>query len=77
MLKCREVLGLGSVYVDDVLGAKERWSVRAHLLICSNCRAYIRKLKLTIDTVGELEPVRLDDSEVDQILQRTLPGERN
>lgn len=74
MLKCRDVLGLGSAYIDADLRASEVWSVRMHLLICSNCRAYIQRLRLTINTVEELEPLRTRESDVELILRRVLPN---
>lgn len=74
MLKCRDVLGLGSAYVDAGLSTSEVWSVRMHLLICPNCRAYIQKLRLTINTVEELAPLRVSESDIELILKRALPG---
>ena len=75
MLKCRDMLELGSTYIDAGLTPKEVWSVRMHLLICSNCRAYIQKLKLTVNTVGELDSYRTREGEVDIIMGRVFGEE--
>jgi anti-sigma factor RsiW len=73
MLKCRDVLGLGSVYVDDALPTAELWQVRMHLLICSHCRAYVQKLRLTIHTVQELDALQTREADVELVLGRVLP----
>jgi len=73
MLKCRDMLELGTAYLDDGLNRPELWAVRMHLLICPNCRAYIQKLKLTVNTVGELESYRTREGEVELILGRVFP----
>jgi len=75
MLKCRDMLELGSAYLDAGLSPREVWAVRMHLLICTNCRAYIQKLKLTVNTVGELETFATRESEVELILGRVLGKE--
>jgi hypothetical protein len=77
MLKCRDVLGLGSAYIDAALPAGEVWQVRMHLLICSNCRAYVQKLRLTINTVQELDAFHTREADVELILGRVLSRDQD
>lgn len=67
MLKCREVLVLGSSYVDGALTPAERRALRLHLLICRHCRKYVRCLRLTRATVGMLL-VPVEEQRIRQIL---------
>ena len=76
MLKCRDMLGLGSAYIDAALAPGEVWSVRMHLLLCSNCRAYVQKLRLNIHTVGELDSFHAREADVELILGRVLPRDQ-
>lgn len=76
MLKCRDVLEIGSAYVDAGLTRSDVWNVRMHLLICGNCRAYIQKLRLTIHTAGELESHAPSERQVEDILMKVLGNQR-
>ncbi|MGH8493219.1 MAG: anti-sigma factor family protein [Moraxellaceae bacterium] len=67
MLKCRDVLALGSVYVDGAQTARARLALRAHLLICGHCRQYIRSLRLTVASVQSLR-LPVSEAEVARIL---------
>jgi hypothetical protein len=63
MLTCKEQVAKSSDYVDNVLGLRERLGVRYHLMLCPNCRRYIRQLRLAIATLKilpEEPPANLD-----------------
>ena len=45
MLNCKQVATLASDYLDNDTPLK--WQIRLHLLMCSNCRRFIRHLKIT------------------------------
>ena len=45
MLNCKQVATLASDYLDEVTPLK--WQIRLHLLMCANCRRFIRHLKIT------------------------------
>lgn len=47
MLSCKEVATQASEYLDSNMNARVRWQMRLHLMMCSNCRRFIRHLKLT------------------------------
>lgn len=74
MLKCIDVLAMGSSYVDGALTPAERRSLRLHLLICRHCRKYVRAMDLTRRTVRHL-PVPADESRVVRILSLIPPAD--
>jgi hypothetical protein len=45
MLNCKQVATLASDYLDNATPLK--WQIRLHLLMCANCRRFIRHLKIT------------------------------
>ena len=47
MLSCKEVAHLASDYLDKHADGNVSWKIRLHLLACSNCRRFIRHLKIT------------------------------
>lgn len=47
MLKCRDILEQADAYLVGNLNSWQRLQFRLHLALCSNCRRYLRQLKLT------------------------------
>jgi hypothetical protein len=47
MLKCRDVLEQADAYLDQQLSGWQRLQFKLHLLLCRNCRRYIKNLQLT------------------------------
>ncbi len=45
MLNCRQAATLASDYLDNNTPLK--WQIRWHLLMCANCRRFVRHLKIT------------------------------
>lgn len=74
MLKCRDVLALGSAYIDGATTGREKFALRAHLLICGHCRKFIRSLRLTTHTMGQLL-VPVDEWRVREIIAVLPPQE--
>lgn len=74
MLKCIDVLALGSVYVDGAMTPAERRSLRLHMLVCRHCRKYLRALQLTRATIAHL-PVPVAEQTVEQVLSAIPPTE--
>ncbi len=73
MLKCRDVLALGSVYVDGATTRRETFALRTHLLMCGHCRRFIRALRLTTRTVEQLS-LPVDEGRVQQIIALLPPA---
>jgi hypothetical protein len=45
MLNCKQVATLAGDYLDNNTSLK--WQIRLHLLMCANCRRFIRHLRIT------------------------------
>lgn len=62
MLSCKQVAAIASDYLDNNTPLK--WQIRLHLLMCANCRRFVRHLKITRDIsakiVGEDASVNTD-----------------
>lgn len=62
MLTCREMSELGSAIIDGKLRLRTRLAVLTHLSLCSNCRRYVRQLRITSQVLQQLP---LDQGSVD------------
>ncbi|WP_062060464.1 zf-HC2 domain-containing protein [Cellvibrio sp. OA-2007] len=50
MLSCKQVAALASDYLDRNSldnNTQLKWQIRLHLLMCANCRRFVRHLKIT------------------------------
>lgn len=74
MLKCRDVLALGSTYVDGASSGREKLALRTHLMMCGHCRRFIRALRLTARTVSQL-PMPVEEWRVQKIIALLPPVE--
>jgi anti-sigma factor RsiW len=59
-LVCRQAVALVTDYLDDALNRRQRRRFEAHLRGCPNCSRYLEQIRLTIESVGHVEPERLD-----------------
>lgn len=54
MLKCKEVAEFASDFLDKNTGAKLSLKIRLHLLICANCRCFVKHLDVTKIVVAKI-----------------------
>lgn len=47
MLKCRDVAQEASDYIDNALPWPRRLGMWLHLFICTNCRRFLRHIRIT------------------------------
>lgn len=50
MLNCKQVATIASDYLDNNYldnNTQLKWQIRLHLLMCANCRRFVRHLKIT------------------------------
>ncbi|MCO6055308.1 zf-HC2 domain-containing protein [Pseudomonas sp. MOB-449] len=47
MLSCKELVARSSDLLDGELSFRERMAMRRHLVLCRNCRRFIKQMKLT------------------------------
>lgn len=59
MLTCKELTELITDYLEGRLPLSRRLSFRLHVMMCRNCRNYLRQMKITVRSLGAmpLEPV--------------------
>jgi anti-sigma factor RsiW len=68
-LVCRQAVALVTDYLDDALPRRQRRRFEAHLRTCPNCSQYLIQIRLTIDTVGHVEPDELDPEVKDDLIE--------
>lgn len=54
MLTCKELVARSSDLLDEQLGFREKLALRRHLLLCRNCRRYLRQMRLVRATLRAL-----------------------
>ena len=64
MLSCKELVANSSDFLDGQLRLRQRIAVRLHLASCSNCRRFIRQMRVTQAVLRQLpdEPIPELDS---------------
>jgi anti-sigma factor RsiW len=68
-LVCRQAVALVTDYLDDALPRRQRRRFEAHLRHCPNCSRYLEQIRLTIDTVGHVEPDELDSDVKNELIE--------
>ena len=63
ILTCQEVANLASDYLDKHADGKLSLKIRVHLMMCANCRRFVKHLRLTTAAAPHL--VYKDNSPVD------------
>lgn len=77
MLNCREVLEQADVYLANELSDWQRFQFKLHLLLCRNCRRYLKNLRLT-QLVSQQLPLAApmpSDGELDALMLLIQQGE--
>ena len=65
---CRDAVRLMAGYLDGVLPPRDRARLEAHLAACPHCSEYLAQLRVTIDTVGRVEPDDLPEEALDELV---------
>lgn len=68
MLSCKQVATLASQYLDKETNTSLTWKIRLHLMMCANCRRFIRHLKIT-QTVCKEAPISDPTTDTEKIWQ--------
>ena len=56
MMSCRDLTELVTDYMEGRMTLLQKVSFQFHVGMCSPCREYLRQMKLTVRTVGDLVP---------------------
>lgn len=81
MLKCKDIAHHAGDYVDGETGFWRRLGIRCHLLICSSCRNFVRKIRISKGFFAKRGLSRLSPDERDEVVTRVIeaakptPGE--
>jgi anti-sigma factor RsiW len=67
---CREIAQLITDYLDGSLTFGERMRFHLHLGLCFACRNYLRQMKYTIATLGQLPPEPISPHVKEELLKR-------
>ena len=65
---CRDAVQLMAGYLDGALPPRDRARLEAHLADCPHCSEYLAQLRVTIDTLGRVEPDDLPEEALDELV---------
>ena len=65
---CRQAVQLMAGYLDGHLSLRDRIRLETHLAACPHCAEYLAQLRVTIDTLGRVEPDDLPDEALDELV---------
>jgi predicted anti-sigma-YlaC factor YlaD len=70
MLTCKELTELVTDYLEGRQSFLDRLRFELHLGMCRHCRAYLRQMRVTIDTLGRLPEESIPPDVSQQLLAR-------
>lgn len=70
MLTCKELTALVTDYLEGRQSLVERMRFELHLGMCRHCRAYLRQMRATIETLGSLPEESISPEMSQQLLDR-------
>jgi len=66
MLSCKDITHIASEGLEKEMPFFKRLQFSMHLAMCKNCRHFMDQIELTVNTLSKLEPVKPDQSYVDE-----------
>jgi predicted anti-sigma-YlaC factor YlaD len=70
MLTCRQMTDLVTDYLERRMPWTDRARFQMHLGMCSHCRRYLKQMKLSVRTLGMLQPESVPSHVMDELLTR-------
>jgi len=70
MLTCNQITELVTDYVEGRLSLGDRVRFRMHVGMCKHCKEYLRQMRLTVKTVGQLPDEPMPSDVKDELLRR-------
>lgn len=70
MLTCQEVTEVVTDYLEGRQSLMQRLRFQVHLGMCRHCRAYLKQMKTTVDTIGRLSSESIPPAMSKQVLDR-------
>jgi anti-sigma factor ChrR (cupin superfamily) len=65
---CEEAVALVTDYLEGALTRRERARFEVHVGGCPHCGEYFAQMKVTIDTLGHVEPDDLEPEVLDELV---------
>ena len=75
MLSCKQVVDRADALIAGEMTLRQRWAMWYHLVVCVNCRRYLRQLKLLLQALPRLRR-RATPEQVDRVMQRLREAPR-
>jgi predicted anti-sigma-YlaC factor YlaD len=70
MLSCKQITELVTDYLEGRMSLADRMRFQMHVGMCKHCRAYLRQMKVTIETLGQLPDEPMPDDVRDELRKR-------
>lgn len=70
MLTCQEVTEVVTDYLEGRQTMMQRLRFQMHLGMCRHCRAYLKQMKTTVDTIGRLPNESIPPEMSKEVLDR-------
>lgn len=70
MLSCKEITELVTDYVEGRMSLADRIRFQMHVGMCKHCRAYLRQMKVTVETLGHLPDEPMPEDVRDEMRKR-------
>lgn len=68
MLSCKQVATLASDYLDN--NSPLKWQIRLHLLMCANCRRFVRHLQITREVGAKMKNNKTSEEELNEVWKK-------
>jgi hypothetical protein len=72
MLTCKDIAKQASDYVDGQMTVRQRLAFAFHLLVCGQCREFLRQLRLAVSFYQRMPAKELSAQEADAIVARIV-----
>lgn len=70
MTTCRDITELVTDYLEGRMPFGRRLKFQLHLGMCRHCRAYLRQMRKTVETLGKLPDEPIPDAVKDELMKR-------
>jgi predicted anti-sigma-YlaC factor YlaD len=66
---CRDAVELVTDYLEGALSRRDRERLESHLDACPHCTEYFEQFRVTIRTIGRIEPEQLAPEVQDDLIE--------
>ena len=77
MLTCKDIAKQASDYVDGHMTLRQRLAFAWHLLLCGQCREFLRQLRLAVTLYHRMPAKELTPQEAEAMVNKVLGQHRH